>query len=48
MRTLSTALAIWALLQLTGCSQLATTARSGPCAVETSMECQVDRSARVP
>ncbi|MBL0423500.1 hypothetical protein [Ramlibacter alkalitolerans] len=48
MRTLFAALSLWALLHLSGCSGLVTTARGGPCAVEASIECQVERSSRVP
>ena len=48
MRTTFAALAFFALLHLLGCSQMTTTARSGPCAIEASMECQIERSSKVP
>ena len=49
MRTTSLALAIWALLQLAGCaSNTQNYVRTGPCAIETSMECQIERYSRMP
>jgi hypothetical protein len=48
MRTAVTALGLWALVYLGACSQMQSVVRSGPCAVEASIECQVERSSKVP
>jgi hypothetical protein len=48
MRTMSVAIACWALLHLVGRSGMRTAVRSGPCAEEASYECQIERSPRVP
>jgi len=47
VRTICTLIAFWTLLHLLGCSDM-NTPRSGPCAVENSIECQMERSAHVP
>jgi hypothetical protein len=49
MRTACTLIAFWTLLNLLGCSDMNMSApRSGPCAIENSIECQMERSAHVP
>jgi hypothetical protein len=48
MRTTSMSIACWVVLQLAGCAEMRTVARTGPCAGEAGIECQVERSARVP
>ena len=48
MRTSFTALALWAVLHLLGCADMRYAVPSGPCAVENSIECQVERSSKVP
>ena len=47
VRATCTLIAFWALLHLLGCSDM-NAPRSGPCAVENSIECQMERSAHVP
>jgi len=48
VRTVFTALAFAILLNLAGCSGMSTVTRNSPCAVETSIECQMERTAHVP
>ena len=48
MRTTFVALALWTVLQLVGCSAMPYAAQSGPCAIENSEACQMERTAKVP
>jgi hypothetical protein len=47
MRTLFTALGLTLVLHLVGCSGMGVAAQ-GACAIENSVACQMERTARVP
>ena len=48
MRTATIAIALSAVLNLLGCAGSYPAARGGPCAIETSEECQMERTSKVP
>lgn len=47
VRTIFSLAAFWTLLHLLGCSDM-NMARTGPCAEENSIACQMEHSAHVP